>query len=35
MMLDRQPDVQFIKITVGVKDKTKIKFKRFRDNGYK
>ncbi len=32
MMLDKQPDVQSVKIIIGMKDKTNIKFKQFRSN---
>lgn len=31
MMLEKEPDTQFIKIKVGLKNKKNIKFKKFRE----
>ena len=31
MMLEKEPETQFIKIQIGMKDKTKVKFKKFRE----
>lgn len=35
LMLEKEIDVQFVKIHIGMKDKSNIKFKKFRENARK
>ena len=31
MMLEKQKEVQFVKVRIGMKDKSEVKFKKFRE----